>query len=108
MEECRRNFWCGPYVQHIKGMVSSSPGQAQLHVNAQAEEDCQVQPVQVLWEHCNQQQRSQGGCLGTLPAKQAGFSQGAIWSPAAGQTQSRMLLQVIQQGMTGDLQGEVN
>lgn len=62
----------------------------------------------VLWEHCHQQQRGQDGSLGALPAKQAGFSQEAIWSPPARAGRKQDVAPGHSQGRTGDLQGEGN
>ena len=67
-----------------------------------------VQIDLVLWEHCHQQQWSQDGSPGALPAKQAGFSQEAIWSPMAGADREQDATPGHSQGKTGDLQGEGN
>lgn len=99
--------WAMPLAQQPKGMVSSSPGQVQLHVEAQAEEDRQVRGTgrPCPLEHFHPQQRSQDGSPGALPAKQAGFSQEAIWSPVARADREQDAAPGRSWGRTGDLQG---
>lgn len=94
--------------QIIKGIVFSSPGQAQLHVKPQAEEGQQVHPIS--WPcplgKLLSEAEEPGGLPGTLPAKEVQFSQKAIWSPMAGADREQNATPGHLQGMMGDLRWE--
>lgn len=101
--------WVMPLAhQTLKDITSTSPGQVQLHVEPQAEERQQVHPTS--WPcplgKLLPEAEEPGWLPGTLPAKEAEFSQQAVWSPMAGADRKQDAPPGRLQGMTGYLQWE--